>query len=164
MIVEMPNRKYEISNNITEIVIPINKKIFLAGGIDGDNSPNWQQEMIFYLNDRYQFPNLTIFNSRTGMVPLTDEKKIEYARWNHYKMDEADEIIIYLKSNYICPFSLLQLGLYATSGKLRVFCDKDFYKHDDVQFACEQYKIPFKDDLSTIEPVRYIAAHLCNDK
>jgi hypothetical protein len=40
------------------------------------------------------------------------------------------------------PISLLELGLYANSGKLVVYCPEGFWRKGNVDIVCEKYFIP----------------------
>ena len=51
-------------------------------------------------------------------------------------------IIMVLLDNSKSPVSLLELGLYAKSKKIIVFCTDKFYRYDNVQLTCEKYNIP----------------------
>ena len=40
------------------------------------------------------------------------------------------------------PITLLELGLYAGSDKLRVICTEEFYRYDNVRITCARYGVP----------------------
>ena len=52
------------------------------------------------------------------------------------------------------PISLLELGLFAKSGKLLVCCPKEFYRSGNIQIVCDKYNIPlFEDIMELLESV-----------
>lgn len=140
MIIETPTQKYEISNLNSNTIVPLRKKIFLAGTIDMGNSMNWQQELIFQMNNLAKFPKLTIFNPRREAFDENSQR--HQIIWEQDHLDEADEIVMYLAKDSKSPISLLELGLYAQSEKLKVFCHPDFYRFANVNMTCEKYDIP----------------------
>ena len=48
------------------------------------------------------------------------------------------------------PISLLEMGLYAKSGKLVVFCTPNFYRQDNVRLTCEKYNIELVQDINPL--------------
>lgn len=40
------------------------------------------------------------------------------------------------------PITLLELGLFAKSGKLYVVCTEGFYRYDNVRITCAKYGVP----------------------
>jgi len=121
------------------------KSIFLAGTIDNGNSENWQEEIInLYKNDE-----VTFFNPRRKYWnPLMNSElkdELEYQiKWEQEHLDKADLIIMCLLDNSKSPISLLELGLYAQSKKIIVFCNDLFYRYQNVKLTCDKYGIPLK--------------------
>ena len=78
---------------------------------------------------------------------------LEYQiKWEQEHLDNANLIVMVLSDNSKSPISLLELGLYATSKKILVFCTDKFYRFDNVRLTCEKYDIP----LFTNTNVNYI--------
>jgi len=46
------------------------------------------------------------------------------------------------------PISLLELGLYANSGKLTVICPDGFYRKGNVEVVCALYDIPLFNNIN----------------
>lgn len=46
--------------------------------------------------------------------------------------------------------SLLEMGLYARSGKLFVACSPDYYRYDNVRITCRRYGVPLYDSLTAL--------------
>lgn len=45
------------------------------------------------------------------------------------------------------PISLLELGLFANSGKLHVICQSPFWRKGNVDIVCAKYNIPVYENL-----------------
>lgn len=128
-------------------------RIFLAGTIDNGNSVDWQKELIDMCekNDNELSKYLNIFNPRRAhWSKNADKEELEnQIRWEQDHLDEADLIVMVLSDNSKSPISLLELGLYAESGKLIVFCTDKFYRFDNVRLTCEKYFIPLVQSTKT---------------
>ena len=120
--------------------------IFLAGTIDNGESYDWQNDIIktFEKLDKELPVELIIYNPRRSEWDKNASKQMleEQIRWEQNHLDKADWIIMVLSDNSKSPISLLELGLYASSEKLIVFCTDKFYRYDNVRLTCEQYLIP----------------------
>lgn len=136
--------------NETEISRSDSYEIFLAGTIDSGNSENWQKELSNYLlSDKYlkhkylRHNNVVIFNPRRDEWPKdSDHEEIEkQIKWELKHLDESDLIIMNILSDSKSPISLMEIGLYAQSKKLVVFCTPDFYRYDNVKLVCKKYDI-----------------------
>ena len=57
-------------------------------------------------------------------------------------MEKADYIIMNFLPGSKSPITLLELGLFAESGKLFVICPDEFYRSGNVQIVCNKYNIP----------------------
>ena len=133
-------------------VIPDSKTVFLAGTIDNGDSFNWQEGII----NRCQDLDIVFYNPRRKKWPsVTVTSQIEYQiKWEQEHLDNADLIIMCLLDNSRSPISLLELGLYAQSGKIIVFCNPEFYRYDNVRLTCEKYNIPlYKVDLDNMKKI-----------
>ena len=65
-------------------------------------------------------------------------------------MDAADIIAVYLHTGTESPTSLLELGMFARSGKVVVACPEGFKRRGNVQVACERLGIEMVDDLEEL--------------
>ena len=132
--------------SITNAVSP---KVFLAGSIDQDTATNWQNAIITFLCGNTG----TILNPRRAPWDPSWEQKIEnpdfYAQvtWELNSLDNSDIIVMYFDANSKSPISLLELGLYASSGKLIVYCPDGYWRKGNVDIVCEKYNIPEFSDL-----------------
>ena len=71
-------------------------------------------------------------------------------KWEQDHLDSADIIAMVLLDDSKSPISLLEMGLYAKSKKLIVFCTPKFYRFDNVRLTCEKYHIPLVQDLNPL--------------
>lgn len=61
--------------------------------------------------------------------------------WELNALDMVDIIVMYLSPGTISPISLLELGLYARSGKLIVYCPDGFHRKGNVDILCQEYEV-----------------------
>lgn len=116
------------------------KSIFFAGTIDNGDSINWQEELSKLLEQL----NVNIYSPRclNWNPNCTKNEIVNQIKWEQKHLDNSDMIIMVLLDNSKSPISLLELGLYAKSKKIIVFCTDKFYRYDNVQLTCEKYNIP----------------------
>lgn len=121
---------------------PNSKSVFLAGTIDNGDSLNWQNKTIIELMN-LGINDIEIYNPRREhWNPNPSKEEMEYQiKWEQEYLDKADFIVMVLLDDSKSPISLLELGLYAKSNKLIVFCTPDFYRWDNVRLTCEKYNI-----------------------
>jgi hypothetical protein len=62
--------------------------------------------------------------------------------WELDMLDAADIVVMYLAAGTKSPISLLELGLYARSGKLKVCCPEGFWRRGNVEVVCRRYRVP----------------------
>jgi hypothetical protein len=119
------------------------KKLFLAGSIEMGNAIDWQGEICEALKNT----KFIILNPRRDDWDKTWEQKIdnpkfrEQVQWELNAMDEANIIAMYFDVNTKSPISLLELGLFARSGKLIVYCPFGFWRKGNVDIVCRRYSI-----------------------
>ena len=132
-------------------IINDSKSVFLAGTIDNDNSLNWQDKVIIELIN-LGVKKLNIYNPRRKhWIPNPSKEDIEYQiKWEQEHLDKADVIAMVLLDDSKSPISLLEMGLYAKSKKLVVFCTPKFYRWDNVHLTCEKYHIELVQDLTPL--------------
>ena len=121
---------------------PNSKSVFLAGTIDNGDSLNWQNKTIIELMN-LGINDIEIYNPRRehwNPNPSKEEMECQI-KWEQEYLDKADFIAMVLLDDSKSPISLLELGLYAKSNKLMVFCTPDFYRWDNVRLTCEKYNI-----------------------
>lgn len=126
-------------------------KVFLAGSIEMDNAKMWQEAAIKAL-PRF---NIDIYNPRRESWDSSWEQSLnsEYfynqVTWELDHLDAADIVYMYFDPNTKSPISLLELGLYAPSGKMIVCCPNEFWRKGNVDIVCQRYNIPVFTDFAT---------------
>lgn len=119
------------------------KSIFLAGSIEMGSCEDWQHELGIKL-----MIDWNVFNHRREEWDSTWEQKFEnpqfsqQVKWELDALDKADVIVIYFSPETKSPISLLELGLYASSGKVHVICPDGFWRKGNVDIVCNKYNIP----------------------
>ena len=118
------------------------KKIFLGGTIDNGNSTDWQSEVISIFSSENK--DITFFNPRR-IDWISDDAHDEMDKqvnWELDHLERADIIIMNILASSKSPISLMEIGLFVKSGKLLVFCPKNYYRYDNVRIVCERFNIP----------------------
>jgi hypothetical protein len=139
--------------SMTEIKAPnkLPKTVFLAGSIDMGEAENWQERVIHELSD---MPNLTILNPRRDdwnsdwVQSITDRQFREQVEWEISAQEMANVIFMYFAPDTKAPITLLELGLFARSGKLIVCCPEGFWRKGNVEVVCHLFGIPLTGNLN----------------
>ena len=129
--------------------------IFLAGSIDMGKAEDWQSSLcqelaeldVMFLNPRRRAWDSSWEQSKSN--PLFREQVL----WELDGLDRATCIVMHLTAQSKAPISLLELGLYATSGRLIISCELGFWRRGNVEIICERYKIPLYTSRKDIQKV-----------
>lgn len=126
-------------------VIP--KSVFLAGSIEMGKAENWQEEATKELErlgcECVLNPRRDDWDSSWDQS-IHDDNFNEQVSWEMTALEAAETILMYLAPGTQSPISLLELGLYANSGKLVVACPFEFYRRGNVEMVCERYQITLR--------------------
>lgn len=128
--------------------------IFLAGTIDMGNSEDWQTEFTKYFSE---YTKLSFYNPRRESWDNSWEQKYEnpqfyqQVNWELDALERADYIVLNLLPDSKSPITLLELGLFAKSGKLLVCCPDEFYRSGNIQIVCDKYRIPLYKNLTELK-------------
>jgi len=126
--------------------------VFLAGSIEMGTAENWQAVVEQEFND-YKDDVLTILNPRRTEFrveePQTPDNEYfnEQVLWELNGMETSHYIFMYFHPDTKAPITLMELGLYADSGKLIVVCPDGFWRKGNVQIVCEAYNVPVYNTL-----------------
>lgn len=116
--------------------------IFLAGSIEMGTAVNWQEKITEELMGLVS----CIFNPRRDDWDSSWHKDsaefIKQVNWELDALDKSEHIFMYFDPKTKSPISLLELGLFASSGKLFVCCPEGFWRKGNVDIVCERYEIP----------------------
>ncbi|MGQ7854968.1 nucleoside 2-deoxyribosyltransferase domain-containing protein [Pedobacter sp. WC2501] len=126
------------------ILAPSNVSIFLAGTIDMGHSIDWQQKFIDQANKEETLDDVVVFNPRRKSWDHTWTQRIEnrqfseQVNWELDAMENADVILLFLEANSKSPISMMELGLFADSGKLMVCCEEGFWRKGNIDIVCRR--------------------------
>ncbi len=129
------------------------KTIFLAGSIDNGTAENWQERVERYFENR---PDFLLLNPRrddwdaSWKQDITDPQFFQQVTWELNGLDRSDHIILYFAPVSKAPISLLELGLYARSGRMTICCPAEFWRRGNVEIVAERFSIPFYEDLEDL--------------
>ncbi|KAF2200743.1 hypothetical protein GQ43DRAFT_463727 [Delitschia confertaspora ATCC 74209] len=118
--------------------------VFLAGSIEMGKAINWQRHLSTSLSP---LP-ITILNPRRGhwdaMAKPTPQDKTfrTQVEWELGALENASVIAFFFDKNTLSPVSLLELGLWARSGKVVVCCPEGYWKGGNVRLVCEREGVP----------------------
>ena len=138
-------------SNLTDTI-----KMFLAGSIEMGVAEDWQTKVSLELEQRIRHVTITIINPRREEWDNSWTQSIEspqfyqQVNWELNGLDKADYILMYFSPETKSPISLLELGLYAASGKLIVCCPDGFWRKGNVDIVCEKYGIQTVDTLDEL--------------
>lgn len=125
------------------------RKVFLAGTIDMGHSEDWQAAVIARFRDSMHGRWL-FFNPRRKVFHASPEEMEYQVTWELRHLEAADLILMNLLGSSKSPISLLELGLHARSGRLRVACEPSYYRYDNVRITCRQYDVPLYDSFEEL--------------
>lgn len=129
------------------------KSVFLAGSIDMGTAIDWQADLTKALSDL----EIKIYNPRRPNWDTTWKQDIDFApfrqqvEWELGSLERVDVIAMYLPETSKAPISLLELGLFASSGRLIVACPKKFWRQGNVEIVCKRYNVPLVETVEKLE-------------
>jgi hypothetical protein len=128
------------------------RSLFLAGSIEMGRAEPWQAEVERALADE----EVAILNPRRDQWDASWEQSIrnpmfrEQVEWELAAQELATAIAMYFAPATRAPITLLELGLFARSGKLIVCCPDGFWRKGNVEVVCERHAIPMVEALSDL--------------
>lgn len=128
-------------------VVP--RSLFLAGSIEMGAAIDWQKVVTERHIDNFDY----IFNPRrddwdsSWTQTIHNKQFNEQVSWEMTALDIAQTIFMYLAPETKSPISLLELGLYANTGKLIVCCPKNFWRRGNVEMVCSRYNIALYENI-----------------
>ena len=123
--------------------------IFLAGSIEMGKAVDWQLSTIETLRDY----SVNILNPRrpdwdpSWVQSIHNPDFREQVEWELRCLSMSDLILMYLQPETMSPISMLELGLYANTGKLVVCCPNGFWRKGNIDIVCEHHRIVQCNDL-----------------
>jgi len=132
----------------------LHKSVFLAGSIEMGKAEDWQTRVTNEVDEVADY----VLNPRRDDWDSTWSEEIanpqfnEQVSWELTSQDVADVIFMYFDKDSTSPISLLELGLYAASGKMIVVCPDGFYRKGNVEITCQRYSIPLFNSIEEAIP------------
>jgi Nucleoside 2-deoxyribosyltransferase like len=126
--------------------------VFLAGSIEMNDAPRWQDELAVALADT----ELTLLNPRRDAWDSGWEQRMrcepfrEQVEWELAGLERADLVCFYFAPGTKSPISLLELGLVARRGRAIVCCPEGFWRLGNVEIVCARYGIERVDALGVL--------------
>jgi hypothetical protein len=134
--------------------------VFLAGSIEMGGAPPWQAEVEAALRDQ----DVVLLNPRRDEWDASWVQSIhnptfrEQVEWELTAQEMATVIALYFAPCTKAPITLLELGLFARSGKLLVCCREGFWRMGNVEVVCARYGVPLVVELG--ELIRLVVGRL----
>ncbi len=133
--------------------IPRGKRsVFLAGSIEMGQAEQWQAALENALADL----DIVILNPRRDAWDATWEQTIanaqfrEQVEWELAAQEQASVIAMYFAPATRAPVTLLELGLFARSGKVVVCCPDAYWRKGNVEIVCRRYQVPLVAGLAEL--------------
>jgi hypothetical protein len=131
----------------------LERRVFLAGSIEMGTAENWQERVARALSEA---GDIVLLNPRrddwddSWDQAATDPRFFEQVSWELDMLEAADIVVMYLAPGTRSPVSLLELGLCARSGKLRVCCPPGFWRRGNVEVVCQRHRVPLYETLEEL--------------
>lgn len=124
--------------------------VFLAGSIEMGVAENWQESLERELGHT---DTICLLNPRRDDWDSSWKQEIENTQFNEQvnweldSLERADLVVFYFSPETKSPVSMLELGLFARSGKLVVCCPQGFWRKGNIDIVCKKYGIEQVNDL-----------------
>ena len=126
--------------------------LFLAGSIEMGTAEPWQGEVVSALskiNGTILNPRRDDWDSSWGQS-ITNSQFYQQVIWELDAMEWADLIVMYFSPGTKSPITLLELGLFAASGKLAICCPDGFWRKGNVEIVGRRYGVTIFPDKSLL--------------
>jgi hypothetical protein len=117
--------------------------VFLAGSIEMGAAEDWQTKT----QEKFNYFRITFLNPRRDDWDSSwaqEQKNLQFnyqVNWEIDSLDKADIIFMYFSPETKSPISLLELGAYASTGKMIVCCPDGFWRKGNVEIFCSRHNI-----------------------
>lgn len=128
------------------------RSIFLAGSIEMGKAIDWQLD----ISTRLSPYAVTLLNPRRGhwdaslVQDISDAEFRQQVEWELDCLDRCTAIVMFFDPAALAPISLMELGLYARSGRLVVCCPKGFWRRGNVQIVCRRFGVKLVETLEEL--------------
>jgi hypothetical protein len=131
---------------------PSRPSVFLAGSIEMGQAEDWQARFQASLHSA----DITILNPRRDAWDATWAQRIDnpqfrtQGEWELVAQERATLIAMYFAPATQSPVTLLELGLFARSGRLVVCCPDGYWRKGNVEIVCARYGVPMVESLNAL--------------
>lgn len=140
-----------------ESIIGFRPSVYLAGSVT--KPVDWRKRFIDMVRDIQLPVGVALLDpvrkdwDDTWVESLADPRFREQVEWELRSMRFADVIAVHFEPGSLAPVSLLELGLYANSGKLLIHCPDGFWKRGYVEAVASFYRIHMVESLEDLAAV-----------
>ncbi|SRR6266508_6044466 len=126
--------------------------VFLGGSIELGSAGNWQT----LLEEKLSGTDVILFNPRreywnpSWIQSQANPKFREQVEWELDALEKANIIVMYFEPDTKSPVSLLELGLFARTGKMIVCCPEGFWRKGNVDIVCARYGVKQVESLTDL--------------
>jgi hypothetical protein len=117
--------------------------VFLGGSIEMGLAEPWQDRLVNEFKDadiRFLNPRRDDWDS-SWVQEASNPQFAQQVNWELDALDYSDLIVFYFDPDTKSPITLMELGLYAASGKVIVCCPDGFWRKGNVEIVCQRYGI-----------------------
>lgn len=129
----------------------VRSSVFLAGSIEMGAAEDWQRVAA----EAFLAAGRVVFNPRRNdfdsfwVQSIENDGFREQVEWELDALERANIVFMYFALGTKSPISLLELGMYAGTGKLVVVCPHGFWRKGNVDIVCKRYGTPLFESLDT---------------
>ena len=126
--------------------------VFLAGSIEMGAADGWQARVEVALADL----DVAILNPRrddwdsSWRQSIDDPQFRAQVEWELNGLEQVSLIAAYFVPDTKAPITLLELGLFARSGRLIVCCPDGYWRKGNVEVVCARYGVPLFAELDAL--------------
>jgi hypothetical protein len=130
--------------------------IFLAGSIEMGKAEDWQTKIAedFTIDVTFFNPRREEWDS-SWTQDVENPQFYQQVNWELNALEKSDLIFMYFAPGTQSPISLLELGLFAHTGKMIVCCPEGFWRKGNVDIVCDRYGIPVFSDMTAAKGELY---------
>lgn len=117
--------------------------VFLGGSIEMGLAEPWQDRLVNEFKDsdiRFLNPRRDDWDS-SWVQEASNPQFAQQVNWELDALDYSDLIVFYFDPNTKSPITLMELGLYASSGKVIVCCPDGFWRKGNVEIVCQRHGV-----------------------
>jgi nucleoside 2-deoxyribosyltransferase len=117
--------------------------VFLAGSIEMGTAEPWQERLVNEFKDtdiRFLNPRRDDWDS-SWVQEASNPQFAQQVNWELDALDYSDLIVFNFDPDTKSPITLMELGLYAASGKVIVCCPDGFWRKGNVEIVCQRHNV-----------------------